>query len=221
MIAVLILDERSQTRDTLATLLSWQPERFEVAATCAHVEEARSLLTQGLSFDVVLIDPTHPVTRAALSELAHLVSERPLVGFARDWDEATLLRFARAGGRSYVLHAEGPARLLEALDTSATGGAVVSPAIASRLLTWVTRPHSIPRHPTSEPLTQREIEVLTLLTEGQTYSQVARALGIGVGTVQSHVKNIYRKLDVTSKTEAATRALQEGLLPASTPSGEP
>lgn len=61
-------------------------------------------------------------------------------------------------------------------------------------------------------LTDRERDVLTLLAQGHTYPDVARALGIGLGTVQTHVKTIYRKLDIASKAEAAVAAQRLGLV---------
>lgn len=215
MISVLVLEERSHVRDALGQLISWKQPTFELAAACAHASEARALIDQGLSFEVVVLDPSSPAGAESLATMSELSPRRPMIGFCERSSPELLMKFLRAGGSSLVLKEEGPERLLFAVEATLAGGAVFSPPLSRLLADWVLSPQQIPRTQRPEQLTPREIEVLTQLASGHTYAQVAKTLEIGVGTVQSHVKNIYRKLDVRSKTEAATLAIAEGLLPAS------
>ncbi len=214
MISVLILEERSHVRDALGQLISWKQPAFELAAACAHASEARVLIEQGLSFEVVVLDPGSASGKTNLAAMGEIRPARPIVGFSDQASPELLMTFLRAGGQSLILKEEGPERLLLAIESTLAGGAVFSPPLTRMLTNWVLSPQQIPRTQRPEQLTPREIDVLSHLASGQTYATVGRTLGIGVGTVQSHVKNIYRKLDVRSKTEAATLAIAEGLLPA-------
>ncbi|MDF1562512.1 MAG: response regulator transcription factor [Deltaproteobacteria bacterium] len=213
MISVLVLEERSHLRDALGQLIGWKQPTFGLAAACSHPTEIQLLIDQGLAFDVVVLDPT---TTTGLEGLKLLTSlERPVVGLCEACPPELLMAFLRAGGKSLILRGEGPERLLGALEAVLAGGASFSPALARHLVGWVLEPARIPRTERPEQLTPRELEVLSQLAAGQTYAETGEILGIGLGTVQSHVKNIYRKLDVSTKTEAATLALAEGLLPGS------
>ena len=214
MISVLILEERSHVRDALGQLISWKQPTFELAAACAHAGEARVLIDQGLSFEVVVLDPSTATGAESLASMGEIETPKPIVGFCDQGSPELLMTFLRAGGSSLILKEEGPERLLLAIEATLKGGASFSPSLTQLLANWVLSPQEIPRTQRPEHLTPREIDVLSSLAAGHTYAEVGETLGIGLGTVQSHVKNIYRKLDVKSKTEASTLAITEGLVPA-------
>ena len=122
-----------------------------------------------------------------------------------------------AGASGYILKEMTPAALVDAVVQAAQGGAPLSPSVASAILaTYRERCGSEPTSQTVRldvaDLTPRELDVLRLLCDGSTYVNVAAALGIGVGTVQSHVKSIYGKMGVASKTELASAARRRRII---------
>ena len=115
-----------------------------------------------------------------------------------------------AGASGYLLKNTPPARLLEALREVASGGAPMSPEVARRVVR-LFREFRPPDHATYH-LTPQESELLKLLADGHHRKTAAHELGISVNTVAFHLKNIYEKLQVHSKTEAVAKALREHLI---------
>jgi DNA-binding NarL/FixJ family response regulator len=115
-----------------------------------------------------------------------------------------------AGASGYLLKNTAPARLLESIQESAMGGAPMSPEVARRVVRLFREfrpPESASYH-----LTPQETELLRLLIEGHYKKTAAREMGISTNTVSFHLKNIYTKLQVHSKTEAVAKALREHLI---------
>lgn len=115
-----------------------------------------------------------------------------------------------AGASGYLLKNTPPARLLESLREAVDGGAPMSPEVARRVIKLFRKfrpPERAPSH-----LTAQETELLKLLVEGHHYKTAASELGITTNTVSFHLKNIYAKLQVHSKTEAVAKALREHLI---------
>jgi len=131
-------------------------------------------------------------------------------------DEANMISAFEAGASGYLLKDGTEADLASHVLSLHAGGSPRSPIIARRVLAhWNARPAplAVPAPgPTSEALSRRESEVLDLIARGFTYAEAAQRLGLTISTVQSHVRNIYGKLGVHSKTEAVFEARQLGLL---------
>jgi len=129
-------------------------------------------------------------------------------------ERATALKALQAGASGYLLKGDLE-DLPKAVRVAASGGSHIAPAIARYLLEEIRglkeAPRSNDQAEVRNDLTKRETEVLSLLAKGLTYEDAARVLGISVGTVQSHVKSLYRKLEVSSKAEAAAEAVRRGL----------
>ncbi|MEZ4647565.1 MAG: response regulator transcription factor [Candidatus Eisenbacteria bacterium] len=117
-------------------------------------------------------------------------------------DDDAVFRSLCAGAVGYLVKTTSPARLIDAVIEAVEGGSPLSPIIARR----VTRSFQavVP-----SPLTERETEILRHLCEGKSYKEIAADLFISERTVHSHLKNVYRKLEVHSKTEAMARAIKE------------
>lgn len=143
-------------------------------------------------------------------------------------DESNMIRAFEAGAKGYLLKDATGEDLVQHVFNLHAGGSPMSPIIARQLLTRLrpanlkneavsrsnaekTTSASIPTA-TLEKLTPRETEILSLLSRGYTYPELARLLGLSVSTIQSHIKHIYGKLAVHSKTEAVFEARQMGLL---------
>jgi DNA-binding NarL/FixJ family response regulator len=130
-------------------------------------------------------------------------------------DEANMLNAFEAGASGYLLKDGTEADLATHILSLHAGGSPMSPTIARQLLVrWQTRPDTKPvaAPVEGESLSPRESEVLALIARGFTYNEVAERMGIVLTTVQSHVRNIYGKLDVHNKAEALFEARQLGLL---------
>ena len=132
-------------------------------------------------------------------------------------DEAHMLSAFEAGAGGYLLKDDTEADLAQHVLSLHAGGSPMSPIIARQLLVrWQSRASEVPAAlatlPAGEALSPRESEVLNLIARGFTYAETAGRMGVLLSTVQSHVRNIYGKLDVHNKTEAVFEARQLGLL---------
>src|SRR4029453_4860791 len=115
-----------------------------------------------------------------------------------------------AGASGYVLKNMPPERLLESLQEDASGGAPMSPKIRRRVVRLFREFR--PAAGASYPLTRQETELLKLMADGHHKKTAAQAMGISINTVSFHLKHIFEKLQVHSKTEAVAKALRERLV---------
>lgn len=132
-------------------------------------------------------------------------------------DEANVLACIEAGAAGYVLKDAGKMDIARAVLDLRAGGAPMSPAIARMVLAKVRDNKKPAAAPATEDvdatsLTKREATILDLIAQGETYGDVAKRLSVSVGTVQTHIKNIYGKLAVHSRGEAVFEAHRRGLL---------
>ncbi len=111
-----------------------------------------------------------------------------------------------AGADGYLLKTTPPIQLLQAIREIQSGGAAMSPAISRKVLEMFQRSHG--KSSDEFDLSQRELEILQHLVQGNSYKVIAEALFVSVHTIHFHIKNIYRKLHVTSKSEAVAVALR-------------
>ncbi|HEY6987007.1 MAG TPA: response regulator transcription factor [Bryobacteraceae bacterium] len=125
-------------------------------------------------------------------------------------DDDRIFQALCAGAFGYLLKNTPPARLLECVRDVAEGGAAVSPEIARRVITFFQKVRP-PEEMTSR-LTPHEIRILKLLVDGHNYKTAAGELNISVNTVSFHVRSIYEKLQVHSKSEAVAKALRMNLI---------
>jgi DNA-binding NarL/FixJ family response regulator len=125
-------------------------------------------------------------------------------------DDERIFQALCAGAFGYLLKNTPPARLIESIREVANGGAPVSPEIARRVITLFQRVH---RPQTAEQdLTPHELRILKLLVEGHNYKSAGALLGVTVNTISFHVRRIYEKLQVHSKSEAVAKALRSNLV---------
>ena len=186
-------------------------ERELVAATdcIASVRvyaDGEALLRDDLrKVEVALIDLKLPGMSGAqvIARLAVVAPHVRAVAITVFDDGPTVLEVISAGAVGYLLKTEPRDRLMQAIAEAAEGHHPFSSRVAGFLLTHL-------RHPASTPLTDRELELASILAEGASYQDAATHLGIALGTVQHHVKNIYRKLDINSKQQVAAWVKAQG-----------
>jgi DNA-binding NarL/FixJ family response regulator len=214
MITVVIVDDHPIVRAGLRTILSAAPD-IRVAAEGASAADALHLAVQHRP-DVLVLDVNLPdqngveVTRRLAGQAAPTAI---LILTAYD-DEQTVFGLLESGAVGYVLKDEALETLVAAVRAASQGESWLSPAVASRVVRRaVCQPAPTPS-PGSPPssLTPRELEVLCLLAQGLDNAAIARRLVLTTRTVQNHVSNIYGKLGVASRTEAALVAIRRGLV---------
>lgn len=132
-------------------------------------------------------------------------------------DEENVVACIEAGASGYLLKNAGKVDIVSAVMNLRTGGAPMSPAIARMVLTKIRggkkpETHAAAKSIDNNGLTVREIAILDLIAKGESYVEVARMLALSVGTIQTHIKKIYRKLSVNSRGEAVFEAHRQGLL---------
>lgn len=129
-------------------------------------------------------------------------NERLLVlMFTVDDDSEAIFKSLQAGATGYLLKGASPAEIIDAISDVMQGGAPMSGHIARKVVQYF-RPQ---RAPEEEKLSHREVEIVNFLAKGFRYKEIADALAISVHTVRSHIRRIYEKLHVTSRTEAAIK----------------
>ncbi len=209
---VLLIDDHALVLKGLEELLERRGVTVVAAASSGHegIEAA-----QRLSPDVILLDIMMPEMDGldTLRELRSKGVDTPIVMLTMSHDEEHLATALREGARGYLLKDMDPEELLPALDDAIQGKDVVAKELVGALTRIVQgRPEKadIPSTPISN-LTPRELEILKHLAEGQSNKAIARNLGISDGTVKLHVKSILRKLNASSRVEAAVIAVQQGL----------
>lgn len=138
--------------------------------------------------------------------------ETPLIVLTVARADHRVLAAFNAGARGYLLKEDVGDRLTYAVDEALAGGAPMSASVARRVLRLLARVPEAAAAPDGEPLTERELNVVQMLASGCSYVQAGASLSISVNTIRTHVRNVYKKLAVSSKTEAVMAALRLGLL---------
>lgn len=209
-IKVAIIEDQSKIRDGLSYLLN-STEGCACTGGFGSVEEALQGIGHKLP-DVVLLDIGLPGIDGI--EGARLLKERwpnlVIVTLTIYDDDERVFAALCAGASGYLLKNTTPARLIEGIREAVSGGGPMSPEIASkviRLFREIRPPAKADYH-----LTPHETRLLTLLVEGHSYKTAAAELRSCVNTIAFHMKNIYRKLEVHSKSEAVAKALQNRLV---------
>lgn len=209
-IKVAIIEDLRQIREGLATLIDLT-EGYRCAGRYGSVEEALSGIGRDVP-DVVLSDIGLPGMNGI--EGVRILKERypqlVVLMLSVYEDDERIFDALCAGATGYLLKKTPPARLIESLKEAVEGGAPMSPEVARRVIT-LFRDFRPPQRADYD-LTPHETRLLKLLVEGHNYKTAAFELNVSVNTVSFHLKKIYEKLQVHSKSEAVAKALRDGLI---------
>jgi NarL family two-component system response regulator LiaR len=208
-IRVLITDDHDIVRKGLTVLLATERDIKVVGEAkdgLEAVEKAGSLKPDVVLMDLMMpqmdgIEATRRIT-GAHPQVRILV----LTSFAAD---DKVFPAVKAGALGYLLKDSSPEELVEAIHRVARGEPSLEPAIARKVLQEISHPGK--EKPTSDPLTERELEVLRLISQGLSNKEIAAKIFIAEWTVRTHVSNILGKLQLASRTQAALYALRSGL----------
>ena len=209
-VKVSIVEDRREIREGLAMLINGT-EAFACCGSYRSMEEAIESIPADVP-DLVLCDIGLP-GMSGIEGIRILKERHPeliiLVLSVYDDDERIFDALC-AGACGYLLKKTPPARLLEALHEAAAGGGPMSPEVASRVITLFRAVR--PPERASYDLTPHELRLLKLFVEGHNYKTAATELGVSIHTVSFHLRSIYEKLQVHSKSEAVAVAIKNRLV---------
>ena len=205
VISLLLVDDHPVVRNGLRGMFESVPG-FTVLAEASNGVEAVALATE-LDPDVILMDLRMP-GGSGLEAIAELQRRRARakVLVLTTWDTDTdTVPAIEAGATGYLLKDAPPEELFLGVREAAAGRAVLSPAVASRLVSAV-------QTPAASPLAAREREVLALVAKGTSNREIARELFISEATVKTHLSHIFTKLDVNDRAAAVAKGYEQGIL---------
>ncbi|GAB3655357.1 transcriptional regulator [Glycomyces tarimensis] len=206
-IRLLIADDHPVVRDGLRGMFT-RDDDIDVVGEAADGREAVDRAS-ALRPDVILMDLRMPGTDgvAAIRELAaRAVPSKVLVLTTYDTD-SDVVPAIEAGASGYLLKDASPDELRRAIRTAHEGGTVLAPSVASLLMEQVRRPAAA-----AGPLSERELEVLTIVAKGRSNREAAAELFISEATVKTHLLHVYAKLGVNDRASAVAAAYERGLL---------
>ncbi len=219
-IRILLVDDHNLFRSGVKALLSRQPD-FEVVGEAADGLEGYKRAKQ-LHPDVVLLDLDMPGIsgREAVRMLAEELPDIHVLMLTVSESAEDLVHCLKAGARGYLLKNIDAEFFSDAVRRAARGEAVVAPGMTGKLVAGLQKPaqESAPPAATAhEKLSPREREILLLLARGASNKEIARDLGVAESTVKIHVQGILRKLNLSSRVQAAVYAVESGLAPPKIP----
>ena len=208
---IILVEDDRRLRASLEKLLPTAQPPLTVVGSWGSVAEALAATADGtLKIAVALID-LKLADGSGLSVVRALRKSHPLaasVVLTVFEDSPTVMAAIRAGASGYLLKNASPNEIASRVHEAARGEAPLSPSVAAMLIEHVRGE----QEPLVEALSARESDVLALLCEGLSYIEAAERLHVKVSTLQTHVKAIYRKLDVRSKAELTASAFRRGLV---------
>ena len=219
MIAVVIVDDHPIVRAGMQTVLDAATD-ITVVAEGGTGADALRLVTQHRP-DVLVLDVNLPDLNGlqVVQRLRDQGATAAILVLTVHDDSQTVFGLLASGAAGYVLKDEALETLVSAVRAVARGESWLSPAVARQVVRRAVGCVPPPSGPPPLPLTPREVEVLRLLAQGLDNAAIAQRLVVTKRTVQNHVSNIYGKLDVASRTEAALCAIRHGLVQIS-PTGD-
>ncbi|HEX4769521.1 MAG TPA: response regulator transcription factor [Bryobacteraceae bacterium] len=202
MIKILCVDDHPVVLDGLSAIIAMQPD-MELAATASNGETALKAFREHRP-DVALVDLRLPdMSGFELIKAFRKIDNRAKAIVLSSYDgDADIQRALDAGAQGYVAKGLVRDELLTAIRTVSAGGKHIPASIAQRLV----------GHMQSDAISEREMQVLSLVAAGKRNKEIAADLSIAEDTVKMHVRNIFSKLDVNDRTEAVTVALRRGII---------
>jgi DNA-binding NarL/FixJ family response regulator len=220
VLKVLLVDDHALFRSGVAGLLQRRDD-FEVVGEARDGEEALAKAEE-LMPDVILMDIYMPRCDGlqATRRIKEILPSTKIVILTVSEEDHTLFEAIKSGAHGYLLKNIEPQDLFDMLRGVSQGEAPISRATAAKILDELAkRAHEEPASSQlKDRLTQREREVLMLLTRGATNKEIAASLCISENTVKNHLRNILEKLHLENRVQAAAFALREGLIPQPTSS---
>jgi DNA-binding NarL/FixJ family response regulator len=205
MTTIAIVEDNSTMRQTLVEMVDRTPD-YRCVCACATSKEA---LVQVPKFrpNVALMD-IHLPDESGIACTAQLTEKMPdlqVVILTVYADTDLIFQALKAGACGYILKRTRPEEIIKAVAEVRAGGAPMTPEIARMVVRSFRAPSPLPN---TDGLTARETEILELLAKGLSNKEIANLMNIAAGTVRNHLENIFRKLHVRCRTEAAAKFIR-------------
>ncbi len=210
MINLLIYEDNPQLREGLTMLINGS-DGFNVLAAYKNCENVVDEV-EAFKPDVVLMDIDMPIVNGieGLKKIRAVNSEVKVLMLTVFDDNKNVFQAISNGANGYVLKKTPPAKLLEYIAEAQTGGAPMTASIATQVLKMFSSMNN--EKGEDYNLSEREKQVLQLLVDGFSYKMIAAEMFIAIDTVRSHIKKIYEKLHVNSKSEAVAKAFKDKIV---------
>ncbi|MEJ8844972.1 response regulator transcription factor [Lacibacter sp. H375] len=210
MIKVLLYEDNPQLREGLTMLIDGS-DGFTVLASYKNCDNVTDEV-EAWKPDVILMDIDMPGTNGieGLKKIRARNGDVKILMLTVFDDNKNVFEAIRNGANGYVLKKTPPAKLLEYIEEAASGGAPMTASIATQVLKMFSQVNTLQNDDYN--LSDREKQVLQLLVDGYSYKMIASEMFISIDTVRSHIKKIYEKLHVNSKSEAVAKAFKDKLL---------
>jgi len=216
-IRLVLVDDQALFREGLRILLHQHPH-LEIVAEASNGEEAIAAARLHVP-DIMLMDLRMPRLNGveATRQIRAEMPEVRIIVLTTFEDDGEVYGALSAGASGYLLKASPSERVVEAIQLTARGESFVEPSVTAKLLQHFSRlasgqPQRDAPQPLAEPLSGRELDVLSHLAAGRSNKEIASELGIAEGTVKNHMSNVISKLGALDRTQAALRARELGLI---------
>ncbi|NGZ96636.1 MAG: DNA-binding response regulator [Nitrospira sp. WS110] len=202
-VRVLLVDDHEVIRVGLRTVLA-QNQGITVVGEAGTMADA-ILQAQKLKPDVVLMDVRLPDGSGvdACREILGALPDTRVIFLTSYADDDSVLAAVLAGAHGYVLKEIDSPGLLEAIRSVAKGQSILDSTVTERALRWLRGVHDLPAPPGTDQLSSQEERVVALVAEGKTNKEIAVALGLSDKTVKNYLANVFQKLRITRRAQAA------------------
>ncbi|WP_207496704.1 response regulator [Aridibaculum aurantiacum] len=210
MIKLVLYEDNPQLREGLTMLINGS-DGFEVLAAFKNCENVVAEV-EAYQPDVILMDIDMPIVNGieGLKKIRAVNTDVKILMLTVFDDNKNVFEAISNGANGYILKKTPPARLLEYIAEAQTGGAPMTASIATQVLKMFSAMNN--EKGEDYNLSDREKQVLQLLVDGYSYKMIAAEMYIAIDTVRSHIKKIYEKLHVNSKSEAVAKAFKDKLV---------
>lgn len=208
-IKVAIIEDHEEFRKSVFYILQLT-EGFECSGEFSSVEEALKKLKAA---DVILLDINLPGISGieGITKLREILPDSKIIMLTVFDDNQNVFNAILKGADGYLLKKTLPVRLLDAIQDAADGGSPMTPYIAKQVLS-LFKTNMINNTPSNSPLSDREHEILSLIVVGFDNAEISERLFISLQTVRNHIRHIYEKLHVHTKTQAVVKAIKEKIV---------
>jgi DNA-binding NarL/FixJ family response regulator len=212
-VRVVIFEDNKDIREGYSYLIKTNPE-YELAGAFINCDDIENIAAR-LKADVLLMDIEMPGTNGieGVKRIRKTNSEIKIIMLTVFDDNKNVFEAIKAGASGYLLKKTAPSKIFDAIEDVLTGGAPMTAGIAAMVMQMLAKGYAPENKKTDDNnLTKREKEILTMLVNGYSYKVIAADLFITTHTIKTHIKHIYEKLQVQTRTDLITRTLRDGIV---------